>query len=209
MLVQGQVTSAVPSSRPTGNPNIYQAMLGEVAVSEILGRYSNLVQSGQVFSAYATVTAPVAFSTAAGVGGPLLWNSSSTKAVHVLAALIGGVSTAYTTTAGTLGLTGNSGQTSAPSSTTTIDASGNMLIGGPASAINAYRIGTVTNAGNRFIPLSNFSTAALTALTQFNSLIDLGGMLVVQPNCWCAIAANAATTAGVQQFGLIWAELPV
>jgi hypothetical protein len=121
------------------------------------------------YMARAIVTAPVIFSTAAGTGGPLLWNPGATltapnKAVARLLKIGCAVTTA-STVAGSLGLTGGFQGTTAPSSTTTIDSSANMTIGdvGHPSQVNVYRVGTPAAAGSWFLPIFNISTAALTA----------------------------------------------
>ncbi len=203
----GQVNLTVPSGKASGQPPLYQDMMGASGVAEILGRYANLVKSGRVFSAYALVTSVVGFATAAGTGGPLLWNGTSALDAHILGVGIGGVTTANTV-ATTLGITGNTGQTAAPTTTTAIDASGNCLIGGAAPGMNVYRIGTVTNAGNRFIPLAGYGTGAITVDTTVLGWMDVGGLVIVQPNCWASLAAGVTATTGVINLGLIWAELP-
>src|SRR3954468_12104711 len=103
----GYADGATPSG-----PRI--AKTGEQVVSELQGRYHEQAARGNIFMAQAIVTAPVIYSTAAGTGGPLLWNGTSTVKASILA--VGwGVSTVSTVGAA-IGLTGGGGQTSAPSS---------------------------------------------------------------------------------------------
>ena len=106
-------------------------------------------RNGRVFMAQAIVTAPVIWTTEAGTGGPLLWNGTS-GATAVMARLLAvGVGiTVVSTVAAALGITGGPGQTAAPTSTTAIDSTANLLIGGGASACTAYRIGTTVD--NKF-----------------------------------------------------------
>jgi hypothetical protein len=173
--------------------------------------YYDLARNGQVFSAYAIVTAPVIFSTAAGTGGPLLWNNSGAAGTNAVDAVILGVSCAVTvvsTVAAALGITGNSGQTAAPATTTAIDSVANMRIGGTGPKCNTFRIGTPTTAGNFFLPLFQLGTGPLTVDDLEEVFIDLGGMVVVPPGSWCAIAASATATTTVGQIGLVWAEIP-
>lgn len=174
--------------------------------------YYDLARNGQVFSAYAIVTAPGIFSTAAGTGGPLLWNNTAVGAVRPVNAVILAVTCAInvvTTVAAALGITGNKGQSVAPTATTVIDASGNMLIGGPAPTCNVYRIGTPASAGNLFLPLLGLSTGALTVDNGLLGMIDLGGAIVVPPGSWVSVAASAVASTTVAQLGLLWAEIPV
>lgn len=180
---------------------------GEIISSDAHGRYAEASTRGQLFSAHAIVTAPVIYTTAAGTGGPLLWNGSSNKNLSIIAVGVG--VTTVTTVAAALGLTGNSGQTSAPSATSAIDSTGNMLIGGALSAATAYRVGTVTNPGNRFIPFADLHTGALTVDNLGMCWVDVAGMLTVPPNCWASIAASATASTTVASMSIIWEELAV
>jgi hypothetical protein len=166
--------------------------------------YFDLCSRGQVFCAYAAITAPVIYTTAAGTGGPLLWNGTTNRNAIIL-----GVSCALSvvsTVAAALGITGNSGQLTAPSATTAISNVGNLKIGGLLPYCSTYSVGTVTNAGNIFMPLMGLGTGPLTVSDQTLGFIDLAGMIVVPPLSWVAIAASATATTTVASIGLIWAE---
>lgn len=180
----------------------------ELLISELVGRYSSLCKFGRLFCAYATLTAPVIFSTAGGTGGPLLWNKpKSGIEAHILA--IGLSSSVVTTVAGGLGLTGNAGQFVAPSTTTVIDASGSLYIGGPSSGLGGvYRVGTVANAGNIFFPFAQFHTGALTVDTTLMTWMDVGGAMIIGEGCWGSVAGGATLSTLQVQVGMIWAELP-
>lgn len=172
--------------------------------------YYDLARQQRVFCAYATVTAPVIFSTAAGTGGPLLWNgSATTRKVNAVLLSVGfGIATA-STVAASLGITGNSGQVAAPSATTTIDGVANTNIGGPAPACSTFRIGTVTNAGNFFQPLCAVGTGAVTVDNIDMAWADIGGSIIVPPGSWMAVAASATLTTAVMHIGMLWAEIPI
>ena len=197
-------------SQVSGNPNgVPSGFLGELLISELLGKYATLVKAGKVFHAMATVTAPVIYSTAAGTGGPLIWNKPTSGVdAHILGISFGGLSTA-STVAGALGISGAAGQVIAPTATTAIDALGNALIGGPASALGGvYRVGTPTNPGTQFLPLIAVGTGAITAVEIEPSFVELGGLAIVPPGSWAAVAGSSTLTGGVLQIGLVWAELP-
>jgi len=181
--------------------------LGDTIVSELQGRYGEQSYRGNLFFAHAIVTAPVIYTTAAGTGGPLLWNGTSNKIAQILA--VGFGNTIVTTVAAALGLTGNTGQTSAPTSTTAIDSRGNGYIGGAASACTPYRVGTVTNAGNFFLPFAHLHTGALTVDTSGVLWVDIGGAVTIPPNAWCSVAASATATTAVASISLVWTELPL
>ena len=174
--------------------------------------YYDLCSRGQVFSAYAIVTASVIYSTAAGTGGPLLWNGSAVAGPNPVNAIILGVSVADTvasTVATSLGLTGGSGQTAAPSSTSAITTVGNMRIGGPAPKCSVFSVGTPSAAGSFFFPLIQVGTGAITVDNLELIYTDLAGPVVVPPGSWVSIAASATATTMVAQMGLLWAEVPV
>lgn len=164
---------------------------------------------GQVFCAYAIETTPGLWSTAAGTGGPLLWNGSPAQGgvTAYLLAVSFSLSVA-SAVAGNIGLTGANAQTAAPSATTAIDSVGNCNIGGPTSACTAYRKGTVTNAGTFFMPLGGVDTGAITVGLTDDNLIHLGGAVAVPPGAWVSVAASAALTSAVMQIGLWWMEAP-
>lgn len=204
-LIQGQIG---PVAGTDGSqPNLRQERTGGLVTADAHGQLAEASTRGALFFAHAIVTAPTIYSTAAATGGPLLWNSSTNKNISLLKIGLG--ITVVTTVAAALGITGNTGQTSAPASTTAIDSSGNLLLGGPASAVNAYRIGTPTNAGNRFIPFANLHTGALTVDSLGMVWIDVAGAITCPPNSWISIAASATASTTVMQACMIWEELPV
>ena len=180
---------------------------GEAIVSELHGRYYEQAVRGNLFMASAIVTAPVIYTTAAGTGGPIIWNGSSNKNVVLLAAGVG--ITVVTTVAAALGITGNTGQPSAPTSTTAADSRGNLLIGGDAAAATPYRVGTPVNAGGCFLPFMDAHTGALTVDTGVMRWVDLGGAIVCPPNGWVSIAASATATTLVATLALVWEEVPI
>lgn len=169
--------------------------------------YGDIALRKGCFAAHASVTAPVIYSTAAGTGGPLLWNSSTTHVARILKVGFS-VSTA-STVAGALGLTGATGQTAAPSSTTAIENTGNLYIGGPKSQITPYRLGTVTNAGTFFLPFAQITTGALTVSRDSMNWIDINRLVTIPPGCWVSVAGSATLSTCVAQIGIVWEEIPV
>jgi len=182
--------------------------LGDTIMSELNGRYYEQASRGRLFLANAIVTAPVIFSTAAGTGGPLIWNPPTSGVNVSVLAITCGI-TVVSTVAAALGLTGNTGQTSAPGSTTAIDGRSSALIGGQASVSTPYRVGTPTNAGGFFFPLLHLHTGALTVDTAGFGWIDVGGAVVCPPGGWVSVAASATATTTVAQLGCLYAEIPV
>ena len=177
-------------------------------VSELNARFSQLSLAGRLFFAQAIVTAPVIYTTAAGTGGPLLWNPPSSGVNAQLLAISFG-ETIVTTVAAAIGITGNTGQNLIPASTTTIDGSTPLLLGGATAKVQSYRVGTPTNAGNFLIPVGQLSTGALTTSIGGMNFAFLDGMLTFGPGSWVSPSTSATASTTVIQIGLIWAELPV
>jgi hypothetical protein len=165
-----------------------------------------------LFAAQAIVTAPVIYTTAAGTGGPLLWNNSNANGVRGVNAHILAVSWAVTvaaTAAGAIGWTAGTGQTTAPTTTTAIDGITNLnLQSTKTSALcNLYRIGTVSAAGAFFVPLGQVHTGALTTDTTRPNMVHLGGAIIIPPGGWFAVSASATLSTAVLQIGLWFAEV--
>jgi hypothetical protein len=198
---------SIPPKAFPGSAAVPSGIVGELLYSQVMLKYATLVKLGRVQTAYATLTAPVAFGTAAASGGPLIWNKPTSGVdAHILAVGVAGV--VASAAAGSIGLAGSTGQAIAPSSTTAIDASGNAYVGGPASAMGGiYRLGTVANPSTMFAPIFNVGTTATSAMFG-PSFIDLGGAMVVPPgNCGFLAGSVVLTTLQVS-IALIWAELP-
>jgi hypothetical protein len=207
MPVSGQVGEQIISPGVTTQP-IRQGKLADLIVSELNGRYYENALNKRLFTAFASVTAPVVWTTAAGTGGPLLWNPP-TSGVNATLLAITCALTVVTTVAAALGITGNSGQTVAPTTTTAIDGSGNNYVGGAASASKVFRIGTPSVAGTFFLPLLALHTGALTVDNQTIGWIDIGGAVIVPPGAWASVAASVTAATTVAQLGLLYAETPV
>ena len=180
---------------------------GEGVFSELNGRYYEQSVRGNTFMAHAIVTAPVIYTTAAGTGGPFLWNGSTNVNAVLLGAGVG--VTVVTTVAAALGITGNTGQNAVPTATTVIDSRANLRLGGAASACTPYRVATPATAGSFFLPFAHLHTGALTVDTMGVQWFDLGGLVVIPPGGWAAIAASVTATTTVAQLALVWTEVPV
>lgn len=167
--------------------------------------YYHYSRMGQCFAAQGIVTGPVIYSTAAGTGGPILWNNTTEWEAVIL-----GVTCAITTASGTaaaLGITGGV-QTAnvAMAATTAIDSIGNLRIGGVGQQMTVYRTATPSAAGTFFLPLFGLGTGAVTLYSEAELAIDLGGLVVVPPGSWASVAASATVSSAVLQIGLIWLE---
>ena len=170
------------------------------------GWYYEASKRGNLFMAQAIVTAPVVWTTEAGTGGPLLWNGSSTVNANLIAVGVG--CSVVTTVAASLGITGGISQTAAPTTTTAIDSTTNLRIGGAGSACTTYRVGT-TVANTFFMPFMDLHTGALTVDTANMVWVRLDGMITVPPNCQASVAASATATTWVGNICLVWEEVPV
>lgn len=202
---------AIPTkSFPGSTTGVPSGVLGELNISELLGRYSTLVKAGKVYYTSASVTAPVIFSTAAQVG-PMLWNKpSSGLDAHILGVCVGEPSTA-TTVASSIGLVANV-QPSAPTTATAITGF-NCYAGGSApSMAGVFSTATVlvTNPVPIFMPLVGVAGAAITVgNTVTTTFADVGGLVIAGPGTVVYVCAGNTLSSGVFQLGLVWAELPV
>lgn len=188
--------------------------MGNLAFGTNGSSYYDWAKQGRIYCAFASVTAPVIYSTAAGTGGPLLWNNSMANGGTAVNAVILAVSANLTTAssaASTLGLTGNSGQTSAPGSTGAIGALACTNIGGPYAtpACNLYSHGTPTNAGNFFMPTHTLDTGAITTASILPAWVDIGGLFIASPGDWISVAASVTASTAVCKVGLVWVEIPI
>jgi hypothetical protein len=161
-----------------------------------------------VFSAQATITAPQVYTSAAGIGGPLLYNGSGAIDNHGVTAYILAMTYSVitaSTVAGVIGLGG--GVTSAPTSTTAIGTSGNLRFNtnAPAPLCTPYAIGTVSNAPSNFIPVGPVNTGTLVNNSQTN-LEHLGGLIELSPGEYISVCASATLSSAVIVVSLIWAE---
>lgn len=182
---------------------------GEVMFSALGATYSTLVKAGKVQTAYAKVTTPAVFSTASGVGlgGPLLWNPPASGVDAHLIAITAVTVTAATSSVGGLGWTMGA-QPAVPTTTTAIDAKGNALVGGPASAMSLFQIGTVNGTQSSFFPLIQVDTGALTVSNMTPAWNYLDGSMVVTPGYFGSVTGSVLFTTLVIYVGLMWAELP-
>lgn len=164
---------------------------------------------GACFAATAIVTAPVIFTTAAGTGGPLLYNGTSatdhTGVTAYLLAVSYGLSVAATA-AGSIGIA--VGVTTAPTTTTAIDSSTNLHVGGQASKCSVFRVGTVSAAATAFIPVGTIGTGALTVYSNDDNFVHLGGLIEIPPGAFASVSVSATLSTAVMQLCLIWMELP-
>jgi hypothetical protein len=173
--------------------------------------YYQLARAGQVFVATAALTGMTVYSTAAATGGPLLWNNTGVSAgTSKVLAIILGVSLGWTTApgaAGVVGLTWGTGQTSAPTSTTTITGVGcTRPAANQTPACNVYNKGTVATAGATFLSTHEVDATATAGIT--GGLYEpLDGLIIASPGDWVSVAAGATISTMVADISLVWAEL--
>ena len=177
--------------------------------------YGDAGEGQRIYCATAIVSGMVAFGTAAGTGGPLLWNGTTDTEGRIIA-----VSWAVTTAsaaAGAIGWTSNTTQITAPTSTTGIDSIQNCYIGGPKPKITAYRVGTVANAGANFGVLGAVGTTAISSLPDTVNYVELKRSITLPPltftaagalntGQWFSIAGSTALTTSVIQVSVWWEE---
>ncbi len=206
--ITGPSLSFPSKAFPVNQAGAPAGAMGELSMSELLGKYSTLVKSQKVFYTSAIITAPVIFSTAAQLG-PMLWNKpGSPLDAHILAV---GVSspTVATTVAGAISYASNV-QATVPTTATAL-VTMNAYAGGAVSGMaGIFSTATILVAPTNVpFPLIAANTGAITSGVLTQCFVDVGGMFVVAPGTVGYICGNATLTAGVFTIGLLWAELPV
>ena len=200
---------ALPSrSNPGAQAGTPSGMVGEFAVSEILGKYATLTKLGKVFYTSAIITAPVIFSTA-GQLGPMLWNRPGSGVdAHILGIGVSSPTTA-SGVAGAISWASNT-QATVPTTATSLTVM-NAYSGGGVSAMGGvFSTATILVAPTNVpFPLIAVNTGAITTGSLTSCFQDVGGVFQVSPGCVGYVCANATLTSGVFTIGLLWAELPV
>ena len=181
---------------------------GSLVVTQAHGRLYEAAYRKQLHIAHAIVTAPVIYTTAAGTGGPILFNPVGNGYNAVILKVSFGISTAAAA-AGILGLGAGYQGAAAPGSTTAVDSTSNTFIGGPATSMNLYRVATPANAANIFFPLLSVDTGALTTELTDGGVFELDGAIVVPPGYFVSPSSSATLTTAVTNIGLMWEEVPV
>ncbi len=198
-------------SFPTQQAGAPTGICGELALSQVLPRYSTLVKSGRVFYTSAIITSAVIFSTAAQLG-PMLWNRpGSGLDAHLLALSLGSPTTQWTgTIAGSIGIATNIQPTQPASLGTALTAVNAYAGGGPS------QMGYVGGGGTvlilpvpQFLPVIAGSGGAITTpVIAQGSFVDLAGAVVINPGQVGYVATSATLTNGVMTVGILWAEIP-
>ena len=195
-------------SFPVNQAGAPSGVVGELVVSEALGRYATLVKAQKVFYASCAVTAPVIFSTAAQLG-PMLWNKPGSGVdAHILAIAVAQPTTAAVIS-GAIGWA-SAVQPTAPTSPTAIVAANAYAGGGPSQMAAINSVGTViVLPAPIFLPLVGINTGAITTQGVERTYIDVAGGLIIGPGNVGYVCASATLTTGVYPFiAILWAELP-
>jgi hypothetical protein len=206
--ITGPVFALPSRSNPGSQAGVPAGMVGELTISEVLGKYATLTKLGKVFYTSAIITAPVIFSTAAQLG-PMLWNRPGSGVdAHILMVSVGSPTTA-STVAGAISWASNT-QATVPTTATSLTVM-NAYAGGGVSAMGGvFSTATILVAPTNVpFPLVSVNTGAITTGALTTTPVDLGGVFQVPPGSIGYVCGNATLTAGVFTIGLMWAELPV
>ncbi len=191
-----------------GTQPLRMVRTGELAASSVHGRYYEQSRRGNLFLARAVLTGIAGIASSNGIGGPLLWNGSSTINASILAVSVG--LTVSSTVGAAIGIAAGTAQSAAPTTTTAIDSVQNCLLGGAGPAASTYRIGTVLLVPSIFFPLLDFHTGGLNSSDNLGlGWIDIGGCITVPPNTYIALAGSATATTAAATYGLLWEEVPI
>jgi hypothetical protein len=167
-------------SFPASQAGVPAGVVGELTMSEVLGKYATLV----------------------------LWNRPASGVdAHILAIGVGSPTVA-SGVAGSIGYA-SAVQPTAPTSPTAIVAV-NAYAGGGTSQMGAVNSGgtVIVLPAPIFLPLVAVNTGAITTQVLSTGFVDLGGSLIVGPGNCGYVCASATLTSGVFTIGIVWAELP-
>ena len=214
MLIQGTVGQpSTASVAPGTSATVRLAQLGEVAVTEVQGRYYENVYRGNVFTATqaaagSTIIAANVSPVAAGAAALFcLFNPLGTGKNAVI------LRTVINTLSGTPGggfvfnvIASPSGITAAanvtPINNLTFGAAGSLMRIISQSALTTSLLASV------FRPIGGPAAIAAGA-GQYGVQEETAGDIVVQPGAALIIAASAVGTTHIVCCGMTWAEIPV
>lgn len=182
---------------------------GEQVITELHGRYYEQAFRKNLFTAYAAGVAISAPGTA--MVGLCVWNGSpvGTGGVNMALLKVGGMIIVTSASLTSVNLVTGVGQVAAPTSQTAITRVSNNFIGGGAPASTALNAGTFTNAPTALVNLMHNTAAIAVTGEDIGFVLDLEGSIIIPPQCYVAIAGNAAGAAASANLHLMWEEVPV
>lgn len=207
MLFQGQVALAIAAVRATGNPNVLQAQLGELGISEILPRYGAMAWSGlmytvshsavQALSVNSTTFTGLAIGNPVGSGKNLMIIDTAFAVGAVITTGFGVPRLGY---AATVALTqGNA--TSAKGLPVLVGSGGSSVATCGASC-------TLGAAATTIRPMNGlYWVTGGTGLTSAYSKDEVAGAIIIPPGQMLTIDALVAAATGVAS--VTWLELPI
>ena len=210
MLIQGQVgpLTTITSVSPGVQAPVRQGNMGEIVVSEYGAKYSEATYRRQCYSiasqAATGVTTSIALSTTF-IGLGICNPAASTVNAHVLTHGWGfTVAPAAPLIYGLMSGTGTFPSTLTPR---------NRYIGGPTGFVYATLGGTITAATGPFVEqILGMNTTQLSIaghMGQPNTVIDIGGGIILPPNSFLCTYTNIAGGASGLFASFTWAEIPI
>lgn len=212
--VTGQAQGLVlGASQKAGSPAaISTGWHNEFLLTELLPRYSNLVQAGVVFSLNfpaAAFAAPSATAT----GAFFLFNPpGSGKNLHIIDCNIAITTwTLETTTTQAISIIPVPNQTPTGTSSTGVTIYNNLIGSGNKSVASGFVSGTLVGApvlGLRTV--GSFAMATAVGAESFWIKDEIAGAIIVPPGSGIEVQSVSATEADITGIvGLTWAELPI
>lgn len=210
MLLNTQVMTALAKQSPGGNPPTYASPLGDVLVSELLGKYANLSLLGTIFwgsTAAAGTIIPV--NAANLVSTFTLWNPSGSGKNLMLIAYLLGITT-VTAVVGNIDLVYQASVGNAipiPTSQTALVPTNAIIGGGGTPGARLLSAGTLTGTPTYFSTLGINIGTTLEGAGPLMARVDFDGTAIIPEGVLVTPTAFAAQTAAMNQT-FIWAELP-
>lgn len=189
------------NSGATPAQGLRQLAQGDLAVSELHGRYFEQGRAGNVFSAANQAAQAVSVALATAYTGLMLYNPIGSGVILVPNKIKFALSVAPAAIA-TLGLISGV-QTAAPTGLTALGVRSSQIGNAKAGAGLAYSAATINTPVWMKHLLDGFTAAALPAPTP---PIDLEGLIQILPGGFLAIGALTAVT-GLGS--IVWEEVPI
>lgn len=210
MLQNSQIMTGLARQSPGGNPPVYASPLGDVMVSELLGKYANLSLLGAVFWGSTLAAGTIIPVNAANLVSTftLLNPVGSGKNLMLIAYILGLTTTvAVVSNIDLVYQAGIGSSTPLPTSQTALTPTNAIIGGGAQVGAKLLSAGTLTGTPTFLSTLGiNLGTTAqgagpLVAKHEFDGTVIIPEGVLVTPT------AFAAQTAAMNQT-FIWAELP-
>ena len=209
----GNALAGLVKAANTGLVNLPSGQLSELMISELMPQYYSLVKAGVVFSLNATAITPAAY-TGGAAGQPVfgIYNPiTSGKDIVLLQARLAirttgtaAVATDFNMWSVAQGGVLPTGTQTQPKNVYTQNLSGSVSY----SMVNVANTNIL--ATTLIAPSFSLGLTPATAIPNVGAFVDdVKGLVIISPGSYLAFGQSVATTSGLFDAGLVWAEIAV